>query len=189
VSAALEVWMQRLQGESKRVSTLAPVRTDAGKHDRGFAQAAPPPRTRQNDPILRFWRRILMHAVADAKKTKDGLPTDQAILARWWISDYRPKRENPDEWENSFECCCMWLSKDPVDGRKRVLEDIDAALKEAWVQRWYRIVYNQRAAVLSCAGTPTAIARQYILPLVAESTHEETAGIDKPDMFAEEDAE
>jgi hypothetical protein len=47
-----------------------------------------------------------------------------------------------------------------------------------------RVTYRHRAAILACAGEPTAIARQYILPLVSTADYELVAGIDGDDMFA-----
>jgi hypothetical protein len=137
------------------------------------------------DPPLLVWRRLLNHAVDEAKKTIEGLPTDLAILARWWIADLQPTHSDKDEWERSFGCACHWLDIDPAVERKRLVREIDAALKKAWIEVWHRLVYMRRAMVLSCAGIPTAIAGQFMLPLASESTYDEVAGIDKPDMFAE----
>lgn len=132
---------------------------------------------------------MLDHAIAEAKKTVDGLPTDLAILARWWISDLRPPREEKEDWERSFDCACHWLDLDTATERKRIIQEIDDALKHAWMQIWYRLCYMRRAMVLTCAGRPTAIAGQFFLPLASESSYDEVAGIDKPDMFAEMDDE
>jgi hypothetical protein len=43
---------------------------------------------------------------------------------------------------------------------------------------WVRAqVYVRRAAVLSCAGIPVAIARQLIMPLVSVADWEDVAGV------------
>lgn len=164
------------------------VHTDAARRDRSLVQASAPRNGLRSDPPLLFWRRLLDHAFGEAKKTtEEGLPSDIAILARWWISDCRPERSNNDEWERSFECACHWLDLDPAAERRRLLREIEVALKDAWMQVWHRLCYLRRAMVLACAGNPTAIARQLMLPLASTATYDEVAGIDKPDMFAEMD--
>ena len=46
------------------------------------------------DNVLLFWRRYIDSAVAEACKTRWGVPTDSAILERWWIeADFAPDRE------------------------------------------------------------------------------------------------
>jgi hypothetical protein len=165
------------------------VLTDAARHDRSFAQPQALVSMRSNPPLL-VWRRLLNHAVAEAKKTLEGLPTDLAILARWWIADLQPTRHDHTEWERSFACACHWLDIDATKERKRLVREIDDALKLTWMEVWFRLTYMRRAMVLTCAGRPTAIAGQFLLPLASESTYDEVAGIDKPDMFAEmEDVE
>jgi hypothetical protein len=160
------------------------VLTDASRHDRSFAQPQALLSMRCDPPLL-VWRRLLNHAVDEAKKTIDGLPTDLAILARWWISDLQPDRSDRDDWERSFACACHWLDLDAVSERKRLVREIDAVLKQAWMEVWYRLTYLRRAMVLTCAGRPTAIAGQFVLALASTATYDEVAGIDKPDMFAE----
>jgi hypothetical protein len=160
------------------------VLTDAARHDRSFAQPQALLSMR-SDPTLLVWRRLLNHAVAEAKKTLDGLPTDLAHLARWWIADLQPARHEHDEWERSFACACQWLDIDASKERKRLVREIDAALKATWMEVWFKLTYMRRAMVLTCAGRPTAIAGQFLLPLVSKSTYDEVAGIDKPDMFAD----
>jgi hypothetical protein len=123
--------------------------------------------------------------VDEAKKTIDGLPTDLAILARWWIADLQPQQSDRHEWERSFSCACHWLDIDAVLERKRLVREIDVALKKAWMEVWYCLIYTRRAMVLACAGVPTAIAGQFLLPLASVATYDEVAGIDKPDMFAD----
>jgi hypothetical protein len=142
-------------------------------------------RRMRSDPPLLFWRRVLDQAVDEAMKTSGGLPTDLAILARWWISDLRPLQSDKDEWERSFECACHWLDLDPIAERKRLLSEIDLSLQGDWMQAWYLLTYTRRAMVLTCSGVPTAIAKQFFLPLASLSTYDEVAGVEKPDMFAE----
>lgn len=163
---------------------MSRVLTDANRSDRSYSQPAALLSLRADPPLL-VWRRLLNHAVDEAKKTIDGLPTDLAILARWWIADLQPTESQQDEWERSFGCACHWLDIDPDAERRRLVREIDKALKAAWIEVWYRLVYERRAMVLSCAGVPIAIAGQFMLPLASELTYDEVAGIDKPDMFAE----
>ena len=163
---------------------MALTLTTAAKTQRNLSQPQAVRRMRSDPPLL-FWRRVLDQAVDEARKTTGGLPTDLAILARWWISDLRPLQSDKVEWERSFECACHWLDLEPVEERKRLLYEIDLYLKRDWMQAWYLLTYTRRAMVLTCAGEPTAIARQFFLPLAALSTYDEVAGIDKPDMFAE----
>jgi hypothetical protein len=165
---------------------MAILRThiDAERDDRGYAQPKALVSKRADPPLL-VWRRLLNHAVDEAKKTADGLPTDLAILARWWIADLQPQESDRHEWERSFGCACHWLDIDAVVERKRLVREIDQVLKKAWMEVWYRLVYVRRAMVLTCAGMPIAIAGQFLLPLASEATYDEVAGVDKPDMFAE----
>lgn len=124
---------------------------------------------------------MIRGAVADAKRTRYGLPTDAAILARWWIEEHQPRQADKEEWERCFECACSWLSLEPGKERKRLLEEVDAALQLAYLEHVRSTVYLRRAAVLSCAGMPTAIARHYELPLVSEADYEHVAGVDHAD--------
>jgi len=163
---------------------IAMVLTDAARRDRSFSQPQALVLMRTDPPLL-VWRRLLNHAVAEAKKTIDGLPTDLAILARWWIADLQPTEKESNEWERSFACACHWLHIDAVVERKRLVREIDAALKQVWMEVWQRWTYMRRAMVLTCAGRPTAIAGQFFLPLASHLTYDEVAGIDKPDMFAD----
>jgi hypothetical protein len=158
------------------------------KHDRSFVQPTAG-RVLRSNPQLLFWRRLLNHAVDEAKKTTDGLPSDMAILARWWIADLRPAQSEKDDWERSFDCACHWLDIDPAIERKNLLHAIDVALKKVWLEIWFRLTYQRRAMVLTCAGRPTAIAGQFLLPLCSVTSYDEVAGIEKPDMFAEMDDE
>lgn len=157
------------------------VQVDAAKTDRRLTSAAPAKRRAMPDPSLLFWRRMIDSAVADAKRTECGIPTDRAILQRWWIEEFKPTQQQRDEWELSFECCCGWLNLDAARERVRLLGMIDAASREAYDLHVRTVVYRRRAAVLTCAGITTAIARQYVLPLVSENEYEDVAGIDRDD--------
>jgi hypothetical protein len=163
------------------------ILTDAARRDRSYAQPQALVSLRSDPPLL-VWRRLLNHAVHEAKKTIDGLPTDLAILARWWIADLQPTQDDSCEWERSFACACHWLQIDAVVERKRLVREIDAALKATWMEVWHRLTYMRRAMVLTCAGRPTAIAGQFFLPLASCLTYDEVAAIDKPDMFADLEA-
>jgi hypothetical protein len=139
------------------------VHMEAERTNRSLTQA-PEPKKMTGDPALLFWRRLIESAVADAKRTKFGLPTDTAILARYWIAEDRPTQENKDEWERSFECACQWLDLDTNAERQARLKEIDEALAHSYKEYASKVTYVRRAAVLACAGKPTAIARQYIPP-------------------------
>jgi hypothetical protein len=157
------------------------VQVDAARRNRSLiASASPRPRL-SADPVLLAWRRLIDSAVADAKRTRNGLPTANAILARWWIEEHKPKPADAVDWERSFECACSWLGLNAGDERKRLLLTIDAALKDACLNWAQCEVYQLRAEVLSCAGVPTSIARQLVLPLVAEDEYEDVAGVDRDD--------
>jgi hypothetical protein len=131
--------------------------------------------------VLKFWRWLINSAAADAKRTHHGLPTDAAILARWWIEEHKPTQANREEWERSLDCACSWLGVDPVAERKKLLAEIDDHLRAAYDDHVRTTVYLRRAAVLTCAGYPTAVARQCVLPLVSEPDYEHVAGVDHPD--------
>ena len=136
--------------------------------------------------MLLFWRRLIAHSVDEAKKTIDGLPTELAILARWWIADYQPARTSKDEWERSFACACEWLDEDPIKYRKALVQEIDSVLMDRFLADMRAAVYSRRAAVLACAGEPTAIARQFVLPLVSAGNYDEVAGVETMDFFPDD---
>jgi hypothetical protein len=158
------------------------VQTDAARTDRSLSQA-PAPRRLRKDPQLLFWRRLLEHTVADAKKTKYGMPTDVAILAKWWI-EARVQQADKEKWSLSFDCTCHWLDLDPKEERKRRLVEIDEALHIAYQNYINQVIYQRRAAILACTGEATAIGKQYMLPLVTGDNYEDVAGIDGTDLFA-----
>src|ERR1700752_5181153 len=107
------------------------VQTDAARTDRSLNQPAAPKKLRK-DPQLLFWRRMIESAVADAKRTRNGLPTDIAIMAKLWIVEYRPTQEDREGWMLSFACACHWLDLDPDAERQKRLDEINAALHEAY---------------------------------------------------------
>ena len=122
-------------------------------------------------------------AVADAKKTRHGLPTDLAICQRWWINDYRPQRGDRSKlgrllYAGSFECCCEMLDLDVDVERKRVIAEIDDSNVKAMVRFNGDLMYERRAAVLRCAGVATAVGRQYVLGLVDPDDYDDVADPD-----------
>ncbi len=130
---------------------------------------------------LRFWDRLIQTAVADAKRTYAGMPTDNAILQRNWI-ERRTAETDRTDWERSFECACQWLGLDPETERKRLLTEINDSLVQTLVLHAGSVVYQRSAAVLSCAtGVPRRIGRQFVLALVSEAEYELIAGINLPD--------
>ncbi len=124
---------------------------------------------------------MINSAVADACKTSCGLPTDNAIIARWWIEDQRPVQKDKSQWEISFECACSWLNMDPALERMRLLALIDAELSKAATKYFAEWLSYRKAAVMSCAGIPTAVGAQYVVPLVSERDYDDVAGVDHPD--------
>ena len=158
------------------------VKIDAAKTNRSLVSQAPSSRPQlQANPHLLLWRKLIDSAVHDAKKTFAGIPTDRAIAARWWLEEFKPKQSERNEWERSFECACGWLGLDPAQERLRLLEDIDHELQIAYADHVRSVVYLRRAAVLTCAGVPTAVGRQYALPLVNELDFEDIAGVEHPE--------
>lgn len=124
---------------------------------------------------------MINQAVTEAKKMVNGLPTDRAILAQWWIADHRPTQADKDEWERSFACACHWLGMDVDAERKRLVAEIELAQRSACYDHLRKVTYRHRAAVLACAGEAVAIARQYVLPLVSPDLFDEVAGNDGDD--------
>lgn len=121
-----------------------------------------------DDPVLGVWVRLVDEAVQEAKRTRCGLPTDTAILARWWLEEHRPPKRDGPEYERSFAAACEWLGWNADKQRARLLTNIDRSLRRAYELHVRSVVYVRRAMVLTCAGVPTAIARQYVMPLVSE---------------------
>ena len=166
------------------------VQTTASRSNRSLAASAERPAERKKlspNPVLLFWRHMIKSAVADAKRTAFGLPTDGAILARIWIEEHKPKQENREEWERSFECACVWLELDVDAERKRLVAEIEASWQEQALHLLRCNVYVRRASVLTCAqtmvfeGEPVAIGRQFVLPLVSAGDYETVAGVEHGD--------
>lgn len=160
------------------------VQVDAAPVNRGISQAPSLRSKLTADPRLLFWRRLLDQALADAKRTLFGLPTDSAILARWWIAEFQPKPSDKDSWESSLACACDWLNLDATTERARMVAVIDQALTEASLNHSRSVTYRRRAAVLTCAGERTSIGRQFVLPLVSIADYEHVAGIEHGDQYA-----
>ena len=167
------------------------VRVDASRTNRSLSAAAAGPSKRpqlQADPVLLTWRRLIDTAVAEAKKTKFGLPTYQALLQRMWIQEHRPKQTEAT-WLGSFPCACHFLSLDADAERTRLLADIDDSITRAVMRYVGDQSYQMRARALTCAGIATAIAvpcrsgktvKQLVLGLVSLEDYEEIAGVEHP---------
>lgn len=167
----------------------ADIATSAVATGRSLSEAAMnaadrPSRELRADPVLLCWRRLMDNAVRDAKRTRNGLPTGLAHLARWWIVEYRPPQSDRDGWATSFEACCSWLGIDAATERERLRSMIDAAWQSARDAHWTRRVYECRAAVMACAGEPAAIRGQFYLPLVDEDDYREVSMVedDEPQL-------
>jgi hypothetical protein len=159
----------------------------AVKRDRSLVQPVPAERGQAQpaDPVLLFWSKLISSAAYEARKTRHGLPTPNAVHARWWIVNFKPAQRDRDAWETSFEAACSWLGWDADAERKRLKAEIDAALLKAHLryatQRWRRESKLWRARVLACAGVETAIAGQLVLGLVSPEDFEDAHGKDHPD--------
>ncbi len=168
---------------------MPPVHVDASRTNRSLAAAAAGPSRRpqlEANPVLLVYRRLIDTAVTEAKKTRHGAPTDNALMQRYWIQQHRPLRTDKDEWERSFECACHFLELDVDAERKRLLAEIDDAITEAVVRHVSNVSYLRMAAVLTCAGVPTVhtrllpsgrTAKQYALGLVSVEDYDDVAGV------------
>ncbi len=149
---------------------------------RSIVRARPARSELTADTPLKFWTELIRQAVVGAKRTRCGLPTDSAILDHWWIQTFRPLESDPSAWEYSFPCACMWLDKDVDKERARCIAEIDDAWSEAAVRHAGSVTYARRAIVLTVAGIPTTIARQFAFAFyIREEEYEDLAGIDRPD--------
>ena len=157
------------------------VQIDAARTDRSLVRDLPQRMPDKADPVLLLWRRLIDTAVADATKTMYGVPTHSAILARWWIEEYKPAKTDKQAWCGSFECACSWLGKDPAEERKLLSGQIQARLRKSAWQFAQSVGYVRRAEVLACIGRPTAIARQFVMALVSVDEYKVIAGIDEPE--------
>lgn len=157
------------------------VKIDAATTNRSLLKSTSSRPQLKADPPLKFWRLLINTAVHDAKKTWAGIPTDKAIAARWWLEEHKPKESDKAAWRSSFECACIWLGLVADEERKRLIDEIDAHLLCAYKEHVVQVLYVRRAAVLTCAGVPTAIAGQYQLGLVSEADYEDVAGIEHPE--------
>ncbi len=145
------------------------------------AAQAPTYEFQEHEKPLSFWRRLIGTAVYNATRTREGQPTDAAILERNWI-ERRTDRTDREAWSVSFECACEWLDLDPAAERTRLLKEINDALVNAAVLHVGSIVYQRTAVVLSLAtGVPRSVGRQFVLTLVSPEEYELIAGIDIPD--------
>jgi hypothetical protein len=135
----------------------------------------------QANPILLGWRRLIDTAVAGAKKIKHGLPTDTAIMDRWWIALNRPSEKDKAAWSVSFECACHFLGIDADAERKKLVAEINDVWSKAAVKRAADDTYRRFAMVMACTGRPTRLGKQYMLGLVSLQDYEEIAGVIHPD--------
>ena len=155
------------------------VHTTAAKTQRSLVSGSSAKSKLPTDAILLFWRRLVDSAVADAKLVgDDGLPTNAAILARWWLEDNRPSRSDADAWETSFECACHFLQDDATAERVRLLAEIDLELATAHAKWVEKRVSFRRSLVLACAGMDIVNENgQFVMPLASKKEYDHTAGI------------
>lgn len=174
-------------------TVMPPVHVDASRTNRSLAAAAagPSPRPQlEANPVLLVYRRLIDTAVTEAKKTRHGQPTDNALMQRWWIQQHRPSQTDKEEWERSFECACHFLDLDVDAERKRLIAEIDDAITQAVVAYVSNVSYKRMASVMTCAGIPMVhtrllpsgkTAKQYVLGLVSVEDYDDVAGIEYPD--------
>ena len=166
------------------------VRVDAARTNRSLTGGQPDRaaslrhrRTVLAQPVLMKWRRLIDTAEAEAKKTRDGFPTDTALSERWWIEINRPSKPSPEDhselvqmlYAGSFDCCCEMLGLDAKEERKRIRREIKAAWLVAFEDELERRIYDRTAAVLRCQGVPARDGDQYALGLVHPADYEEVA--------------
>ena len=167
------------------------VRIDAQRTNRSLTRQQPDraaslrrERIALADPTLMKWRRLLDTAEAEAKKTRDGFPTDTALSERWWLEINRPPKPSPDDhsegtqmlYAGSFNCCCEMLGMDAKAERKRIRLSIRAAWMAAFETELEKRIKERTAAVLRCQGVPARVEdEQYVLGLVDPADYEEVA--------------
>lgn len=92
------------------------------------------------DPTLWFYWRFAMCTLADAMKSRCGVPTDDALLARAWIaSSAGGEVVDGKRPYLSFDECCHWLGLDADAERLACLEMIDAASEFDTDECWERL--------------------------------------------------
>lgn len=130
-------------------------------------EVAEPQRRTVEVPLLLF-RRLKDQAIYEAKKTREGLPTSEALLERAWIE--QPSSPGWQGWETSFENCCRMLREDPAEERGKAMASIDRAWRKALLD-WGRKKWQARLewiAELKAQDNPAWAARRAIqdeLPL------------------------
>lgn len=165
------------------VTSMGTYSTQLAGTPRPIAQAKSKRPNPKALPQLLMWRKLIDQAVQDSKRTAQGMPTDVAILARWWIAEHKPKQSEREEWERSFECACSWIDQDTAAYRIQLVAEIDLVLRNSLDAHVQAVIYVRRAMVLSCAGFPTAIAKQFVMPLVSKHDWEDVAGVDHGDRY------
>ncbi len=92
------------------------------------------------DPTMQFYFRLAMCALHDAMQSRDGIPTDHALLARDWFarSDSIQPASTRREFV-SFHECCHWLGLDTDTERIAILAMIDARADFDTDECWERL--------------------------------------------------
>ena len=122
-------------------------------------------------PLLLF-RRLLDTALHEAKRTRDGIPTFNAILERAWFEQH----VEPGwlGWETSFANCCRMLGEDEEEARRGCLRQINRAWGKALTD-WGRKKREEVLAEileLKAADNPAWLKRHAVqeeLPLPDEA--------------------
>lgn len=80
------------------------------------------------NPTMQFWFRFVMITLRDALRNENGVPTDEALLARDWFARSAPEISIDGRRKFvSFDECCHWLGLNVEAERLAILEMIDKA--------------------------------------------------------------
>lgn len=112
----------RAQGIEHRANKATP----SERRERERRAWLGPLRPRFREPLmLCYWRQIEV-ALEEAQDSKDGEPTDEALLARDWIVRPSPSRLDRAAFITSFQFACELLELPIEEMRARLLAVIDA---------------------------------------------------------------
>jgi hypothetical protein len=133
------------------------------------------------EPVLLLWRRLIDLTVEEATQTRFGEPTDNAILARWWIEQADDLDAKGHAFRATFERACLLLRLDAAAERKGLLREIDEAVRRACLRYAAKRLELRRRAVLTTARAANLMTQSFALLLVSQVEYEDVAGINRPD--------
>lgn len=126
------------------------------------------PRRTEAEVALLLFRRLIATALHEAKKTRDGLPTNTALLERAWFEEHTPLESHA--YLTSFAHCCHMLALNESEERARALKEISRQWHKALVD-WGRKRWQEKLEMietLKAEDNPAWAARRAIqseLPL------------------------